>query len=97
MKGLTDYITESAWEAILTGTFVMIDDEWQALREDFFPNRKYAPNKQPFCHDSEVITVALFGEMVFAGDEDKTLHFIRQYHLDMSECVNKSWTAKSRI
>jgi hypothetical protein len=83
MKGLTDYITESAWEAILTGTFVMIDDECQALSAQFFPKRKYAPSKQPLFHDSEVITVALFGEMVFAGDEDKTLHFIRQYHLDM--------------
>jgi hypothetical protein len=83
MKGLTDYITESAWEAILTVTLVLIDDECQALREQFFPNRKYAPSKQPQFHDSEVITLALFGEMVFAGDEDKTLHFIRQYHNSM--------------
>lgn len=83
MKGLTDYITESAWEAILIGTFVMIDDECQALRGQFFPNRKYAPSKQPVFHDSEVITLALFGEMVFAGDEEKTLHFIRQYHQEM--------------
>lgn len=83
MKGLTDYITESAWEAILTVTFVLIDDECQALSGQFFPKRKYAPGKQPQFHDSEVITLALFGEMVFAGDEDKTLHFIRQYHLDM--------------
>lgn len=83
MKGLTDYITESTWEAILTVTFVLIDDECQALREQFFPNRKYAPSKQPQFHDSEVITVALLGEMVFGGDEDKTLHFIRQYHKAM--------------
>jgi hypothetical protein len=83
MKGLTDYITESTWEAILTVTFVLIDDECQALSEQFFPNRKYAPSKQPQFHDSEVITVALLGEMVFGGDEDKTLHFIRQYHKAM--------------
>lgn len=83
MKGLTDYITESAWEAILTVTLVLIDDECQGLSEHFFPNRKYAPGQQPQFHDSEVITLALFGEMVFAGDEDKTLHFIRQYHRDM--------------
>jgi len=83
MKGLTDYITESAWEAILTVTFVLIDDECQGLSEQFFPNRKYAPRQQPQFHDSEVITLALFGEMVFAGDEDKTLHFIRQYHKEM--------------
>lgn len=83
MKGLTDYITESTWEAILTATFVMIDDECQALAGRFFANRKYAPGKRPLFYDSEVITLALFGEMVFGGDEDKTLHFIRQYHLDM--------------
>ena len=83
MRGLTDYITKSPWEAILTATFVMIDDECQALAAQFFPNRKYAPQKGAIFHDSEVITLALFGEMVFDGDEDKTLHFIRQYHLDM--------------
>lgn len=83
MKGLSDYITESPWEAILTVTFVLIDDECQALSGQYFPNRKYAPGKQPLFHDSEVITVALFGEMVFGGDEDKTLHFLRQYHLDL--------------
>jgi len=49
----------------------------------FVPNRKYAPLGSPAFSDSEVITIALFGEMVFSGAEDKTLHFIRQYHLDM--------------
>lgn len=83
MRGLTDYITESPWEAILTTTFVMIDDECQALEAQFFPKRKYAPQQGAIFHDSEVITLALFGEMVFDGDEDKTVHFIRQYHLDM--------------
>jgi len=81
MKGLTDYITESTWEAILTVTLILIDDECQGMGEKFFPNRKYAPNKGPIFHDSEVITLALFAEMVFGGDEEKTLHFIRQYHL----------------
>jgi hypothetical protein len=83
MKGLSDYITESLWEEILTVTLIWIDDECQALSQEYFPNRKYAPTKGPIFHDSEVITLALFGEMVFEGAEDKTLHFIRQYHLDL--------------
>lgn len=83
MKGLTDYITASPWEAILTVTFVLIDDECQALGEQCLPQRKYAPSGEPHFHDSEVITLALFGEMVFAGDEAKMLHFIRQYHLEL--------------
>jgi hypothetical protein len=83
MKGLTDYITASTWEAILTVTFVLIDDECQVLGEQFMPQRKYAPSGEPHFHDSEVITLALFGEMVFGGDEAKLLHFIRQYHLEL--------------
>jgi hypothetical protein len=83
MKGHTDYITTSTWQAILTVTLVLIDDECQALGEQFLPRRQYAPSGEPHFHDSEVITLALFGEMVFAGDEAKLLHFIRQYHLDL--------------
>lgn len=41
------------------------------------------PFGDPDFSDSEVITIALLAEMVFSGAEDKTLHFIRQYHLDM--------------
>jgi hypothetical protein len=44
---------------------------------------KFSPHGTPEFSDSEVITIALFAEMVFHGDEDKTLHFIRQYHLDL--------------
>jgi hypothetical protein len=47
------------------------------------PQRKYAPSGEPRFHDSEVITLALFGEMVFGGDEAKMLHFIRQYHRNL--------------
>lgn len=83
MRGMTDYITEAIWEEILTVTFVLIDDECQEIGDRFFPRRKFAPNGGPKFQDSEVITIALFGDMVFDGDEDKTLHFIRQYHLDM--------------
>ena len=83
MEGLTDYITECPWGDILITLFVLVDDTYQELDMCFVPNRKYAPLGSPAFSDSEVITIALFGEMVFSGAEDKTLHFIRQYHLDM--------------
>lgn len=83
MKGLTNYITESAWSDILTVNFVLIDDSYQRIDLSLRPNRKYAPQGTPEFSDSEVITIALFAETVFHGDEDKSLHFIRQYHLDM--------------
>ena len=83
MRGLTDYITQAAWSDILTVEYVLIDDSYQQLEGDILPERKFAPQGCPDFSDSEVITIALFGEMVFAGDEDKTLHFIRQYHLDL--------------
>ena len=63
--------------------FVLIDDSYQKLDSSLRPNRKFAPLGAPEFSDSEVIALALFAEMVFNGDEDKTLHFIRQYHLDM--------------
>lgn len=83
MKGLTDYITDCLWEDILIATFVLVDDSYQALPEGLIPNRKFSPQGEPLFSDSEVITIALFGEMVFGGAEDKVLHFIRQYHLDL--------------
>lgn len=45
------------------------------------PKRKFAPQATPDFSDSEVITIALFAEIIFGGDEDKTLHFMRQCHL----------------
>jgi len=83
VKGLTDYITECRWEDILIATFVLVDDSYRALPGVVIPNRKYSPQGGPLFSDSEVITIALFGEMVFEGAEDKVLHFIRQYHLDL--------------
>jgi len=83
MKGLTEYITQSAWCDILTVEFVLVDDSYQQMDPSLRPNRKFAPQGTPQFSDSEVITIALFAETVFNGDEDKTLHFIRQYHLDM--------------
>ena len=83
MKGLTDYITHSPWSDVLTVSFVYTDDGYKAINTNVLPERKFAPQGTPEFSDSEVITIALFAEMVFDGDEDKTLHFIRQYHLDM--------------
>ena len=83
MRGLTDYITQAAWSDILTVQYVLVDDCYQQLDVHILPKRKFAPRGVPDFSDSEVITIALFGEMVFAGDEEKTLHFIGQYHLDL--------------
>jgi hypothetical protein len=83
MKGMTDYITEVLWADILTVTFVLIDEECERIGEQFFPNRKFTPGGVLKFHDSEIITITLFGEMVFDGDEDKTVHFIRQYQRAM--------------
>jgi hypothetical protein len=83
MRGLTDYITQAGWSDILTVQYVLVDDCYQQLDASILPERKFAPQGVPDFSDSEVITIALFGEMVFAGDEDKTLHFIGQYHLDL--------------
>ena len=80
MKGLTDYITQSKWSDLLTVQFVLVDDAYQQLESSQLPDRWFAPRGEPKFSDSEVITLALFAEMVFAGAEDKMLHFIRQYH-----------------
>jgi len=83
MRGLTDYITQAAWSDILTVEYILIDDSYQQLDVAILPERKFAPQGEADFSDSEVITIALFGEMVFGGDEEKTLHFMRQYHLDL--------------
>jgi hypothetical protein len=83
MKGLTEYITHSAWSDILTVSYVLVDDRYQVVSPGLRSQRKFAPQGTPEFSDSEVITIALFAETIFNGDEDKTLHFIRQYHLDM--------------
>ena len=83
MKGLTQYITQAAWSDILTVSYVFVDDAYKAINPHLWPQRKFAPYGTPEFSDSEVITIALFAEIIFNGDEDKTLHFIRQYHLDM--------------
>ena len=83
MKGLTNYITQSTWKDILTVQYILIDDSYQQSDPALWPKRKFAPQGTPEFSDSEVITIAMFAETIFDGDEDKTLHFIRQYHLDL--------------
>jgi len=81
MTGLTDFITQYRWEDIFTVWFVLVDDAHLALHNHFGKWRRGGP--QPAFQDSEVITVALIADTFFGGDEDKTLSFVRQYHLDM--------------
>ena len=83
MKGLTEYITQATWSNILTVSYVLVDDSYQVINPRLPLQRKFSPQGAPEFSDSEVITIALFAEIIFNGDEDKTLHFIRQYHLDM--------------
>lgn len=83
MKGLTDYITQASWRDILTVSYILIDDIYQKIDLSDLPNRKFAPQGAVEFSDSEVMTITMFAEMIFGGDEAKTLHFIRQYHLDL--------------
>jgi hypothetical protein len=78
MEGLTDYITKSDWEDIFTVTFVLVDDAWPTLPKEALPRRRRGP--APEMSDSEVVTIALFIDSIFDGDEEKGLAFIRQYH-----------------
>ena len=81
MTGLTDFITQYRWQDIFTIWFVLVDDIHITLQNRFGKWRRRGP--APAFSDSEVITVALIADTFFAGDEDKTLSFVRQYHLDM--------------
>lgn len=81
MEGLTDFITQYRWEDIFTLWFVLTDDAHEALQAHFGEWRKRGT--PPIFSDSEVITVALIADTFFAGREDKTLSFIRQYHSDL--------------
>ena len=83
MKGLTDYITQSTWSDILIMAFVLTDDSYKQIHPALQPKRKFAPHGTPEFSDSEVMAIAMFAELIFGGDEDKTLHFMRQYHLDL--------------
>jgi len=78
MLGLTDYITEQAWEDTLIATYVLVADrlEQAAQAAGFVRTRGPAPEYD----DAQIITIALAAEFWFDGDEEKTMHFLRQYH-----------------
>jgi hypothetical protein len=76
MTGLTDFITDAAWEDIFTIWFVLVDEAYAALEQHFGAWRKRGP--APTFHDSEVITVALITDTFFHGHEALALSFLRQ-------------------
>src|SRR5437763_4936818 len=86
MTGLTNFITRYRWEDIFTVWFVLVDDAHIALQihlGQWRPRGWRRRGPAPAFADSEVITVALIADTFFGGDEEKTLSFVRQYHLDM--------------
>jgi len=82
MNGLTDYITQRPWVAIITAWFVLVDDAYQRLvAKRGRPLRTSGP--APTFSDSEVITVALIIETFFQGHEDVGYAFVSQYLRDL--------------
>lgn len=81
MTGVTDFITKYRWVDIFTVWYVLVDDAFKVLHTHFGQWR--SRGAKPRFSDSEVITVALIADTFFAGDEHKTLSFVRQYHLDI--------------
>ena len=78
MKGLTDYLTERSWEDTLIATYVLVAERLpQALRRAEFRRRR---GPAPEYDDAQIITMALAADYWFDGDEEKTVHFLRQYH-----------------
>ncbi|MBI4675923.1 MAG: hypothetical protein HY741_30140 [Chloroflexi bacterium] len=78
MKGLTDYITEQPWEDTLIATYVLVVDRFaQAAQMAQFVRTR---GPEPDYDDAQIITIALAADFGFAGDEEKTRHFLRQYH-----------------
>lgn len=78
MKGLTDYITKSSWEDIITIWYVHVDIHYQAIVATQGGSlRQRGP--QPEMSDSEVITISLILETFFRGQEEVGYAFVRQY------------------
>jgi len=78
MQGLTDYITEQSWEDILIATYVIVADRLVQAADTAQFGRTRGPS--PDYDDAQIITIALAADYWFDGDEEKTLHFLRQYH-----------------
>jgi hypothetical protein len=78
MKGVTNYLTERSWEDTLIATYVLVSERLPAAVKQAGFVRQRGP--EPTYDDAQIITIALAAEYWFGGDEEKTLHYLRQYH-----------------
>lgn len=78
MKGLTDYLTERSWEDTLIATYVLVSERLPAAVKQAGFVRQRGP--EPTYDDAQIITIALAADNWFGGDEEKALHYLRQYH-----------------
>ncbi len=82
MNGLTNYITESPWEEIITTWYVHVNDSYQKICQRLKkPVRSRGP--EPILSDSEVITIGLIIETFFQGHEEVGYAFVSQYMTDL--------------
>lgn len=81
MPNITDFITKYSWENILIALFVITDDICRLLYDD--NSRPRARGPQPDMADSEVITLAIFTDTFFQGNEELALTHINNYHRDL--------------
>lgn len=78
MKGLTDYLTEQPWEDTIIATYLIVARHLRTAYQVSGFARTRGPD--PDYDDAQIITIALVAEFWFAGHEELTLHFLRQYH-----------------
>jgi len=78
MKSMTNYITEAKWVDVFLVWYVLVDEAYQRLEQQYGEWRHSGP--LPVFSDSEVITVALIIDTYFHGTEELGLSFLRQYH-----------------
>jgi hypothetical protein len=76
MAAWTDFITDVDPEVWLTYWYVLVDDAYQALEQDYGGWRRRGP--APQFSDSEVITVSLYIDTIYAGHEALGLASLRQ-------------------
>jgi len=77
MAAWTDFITDVAPEIWLTHWYVLVDDAYQALERTHGRWRRRGP--APQFSDSEVITVGLYIDTVYAGHEALGLAHVRRH------------------
>lgn len=81
MSHITDYITKYSWEDILITLFFVIDDIYRLLYND--SSRPRARGPKPDMADSEAITLAIFTDTFFRGNEELAWAQINNYHRDL--------------